>query len=55
MSQISSSQVLFILLDLTVVHKKPHLTLNTNTVLLSPTFSPKVHKHTHAHVHVWKK
>lgn len=37
MSQISSSQVLFILLDLTVVHKKLHLTLNINTVLLSPT------------------
>ena len=37
MSQISSSQILFVLLDLTVVHKRLHLTLNINTVLLSPT------------------
>lgn len=37
MSQISSSQILFVLLDLTVVHKRLHLTLNINTVLLLPT------------------
>lgn len=37
MSQISSSQILFVLLDLTVVQKRLHLSLSINTVLLSPT------------------
>lgn len=50
MSQVSSSEILFVLLGLTVVLKRLHPTLNINTVLLLPTNilskSTQVHTYT---------